>query len=273
MTREARGSARGDRSRRERGAPGRDWTPGYFGSTYLEAYHQDPLTKGQVDGIERLLGLKPGAAILDLCCGYGRHSLEFARRGYEVVGFDLSSTLLARARREAAREGGRVRFVQGDMRALPFVTEFDVVVNLFTSFGYFDDRADDLKALRGAAHALRPGGRLLMDLLNKEWLMRHFERRFWDETPAGPALNDLVFDFPTGRLLNTRTLIPSRGPRRRLVSSIRIYTLAEMVHLLQEAGLTFATAYGGFGGGAYGMDTFRMIVVADRPLKKAHLRR
>lgn len=264
MTERKGSGARGSRSREGRRALGRDWTPGYFGSTYLKAYHQDPLTKAQVDGIERLLGLTPGTRVLDLCCGYGRHSLEITRRGYEVVGFDLSSTLLERARREAAREGLRVRFVQGDMRALPFTSEFDVVVNLFTSFGYFDDRADDLKALRGAARALRPGGRLLMDLLNKEWLVRHFEPRFWDETPAGAVLNDLVFDFPTGRLRNTRILIPARGPRRRLVSSIRIYTLAEIVHLLREAGLAFATAYGGFSGEAYGMDTFRMIVIAEK---------
>lgn len=261
--------ARGTRGRSGKNAngkwtPGRDWTPGYFGSTYLKAYHQDPLTKAQVDGIERLLGLKPGTKILDLCCGYGRHSLEIARRGYEVVGFDLSSALLACARREAAREGIRVRFVRGDMRALPFTSEFEVIVNLFTSFGYFDDRTDDLKVLRGVARALRPGGRLLMDLLNKEWLMRHFEPRFWDETPAGPVLNDLVFDFPTGRLRNTRTLIPPRGPRRRLVSSIRIYTLAEIVHLLKEAGLAFTAAYGSFGGEPYGMDTFRMIAMAEK---------
>jgi SAM-dependent methyltransferase len=245
-------------------APGRDWTPGYFGAAYLAAYYQDPLTKEQVDGIERLLEVRPGTAMLDLCCGYGRHSLELARRGHEVTGFDLSAVLLARARREAAREGLRVRFVRGDMRALPFVSEFDVVVSLFTSFGYFDDRADDVKVLEGVARALRPGGRLLMDLLNKEWLMRHFEPRFWDETPAGPALNDLVFDFVTGRLRNRRTLIPARGRPRRLVSSIRIYTLAEMVHLLKEAGLAFTAAHGGFGGEPYGMDTFRMIVLADK---------
>ncbi len=116
------------------------WIKPYFGSIYPQIYALDHLTKGQVDGVERMLGLTPERRILDVCCGYGRHTLELARRGYRhVVGVDLSRPLLAQARRTARAEGLRVDFRLADMRRLPFRGSFDVGLNLFTSFGYFQD--------------------------------------------------------------------------------------------------------------------------------------
>jgi SAM-dependent methyltransferase len=240
------------------------WIKRYFGAIYPQLYALDHLTKGQVDGVERILGLTPRMRILDVCCGYGRHSLELARRGYRhVVGVDLSPPLLARARRAARTEGLRVAFRRGDMRRLRFRGTFDVALNLFTSFGYFAEETEDLAALRGMARALRPGGRLLMDLLNREWLVRHFQPRFRDETALGTVENNLTFDLASGRLRNQRRF--GRGGRRRtLAVEFRVYGLTEMVRLLEAAGLRYERAYGNFEGAAYGMDTFRMIVVSTK---------
>ncbi len=236
-----------------------------FGAIYPEIYALDHLTKGQVDGVERMLGLAPDMRILDVCCGYGRHALELARRGYHhVIGVDASRPLLARARRTARAEGLLVTFRQADMRRLPFRRSFDVALNLFTSFGYFAAEAEDLAALRAMARALRPGGRLLMDLLNREWLVRHFQPRYQDETALGTVDNHLTFDLETGRLRNVRRFRKD-GRRRALTVEFRVYALAELARMLRAAGLESQRAYGNFEGAAYGMDTFRMIVVARKP--------
>ena len=249
------------------------WNARNFGGLYPQIYALDHLTAGQVDGVERMLGLAPGTRILDVCCGYGRHALELGRRGYRhVVGVDVSRPLLARARRAARAEGLRVTFRQADMRRLPFRRSFDVALNLFTSFGYIADEAEDQAALRAMARALRPGGRLLMDLLNREWLVRHFQPRYRETTALGVVSNHLTFDLETGRLRNVRRFRKDGRPRS-LAIEFRVYTLAEMVRMLREAGLAFQRAYGNFAGAAYGMDTFRMIIVASKPERRKSVRR
>jgi SAM-dependent methyltransferase len=241
------------------------WIKQYFGAIYPQLYALDHLTKGQVDGLERMLGLAPETRILDVCCGYGRHALELARRGYRhVVGVDFSRPLLARARRTARAEGLRVTFRLADVRRLPYRGSFDVALNLFTSFGYVTDEAADLAALRAMARALRPGGRLLMDLLNREWLVRHFQPHYRDETALGTVDNNLTFDLETGRLRNVRRF-RKNGRARALTVEFRVYALAELVRLLAAAGLRHEETYGNFERFPYGMDSFRMIVVATKP--------
>src|SRR5689334_4942622 len=99
----------------------------------------------EVDGVIRLLDANPGARILDLCCGVGRHSLELARRGFVVTGVDRTAAYLERARHRAEQESLAVELVQSDMREFARPDAFDGAINLFTSFGYFENLADDLK--------------------------------------------------------------------------------------------------------------------------------
>ena len=130
-------------------------------------------TKAEVRFLVRLLRLPAGAKILDVPCGYGRHSIELARRGFRVTGIDISAALLAQARRAAADLGVEVEFRRRDMRRLAYRGRFDAVLNLFTSFGYFGD-AGDLEILRRFRRALRParagepGGWLVLHLINRD---------------------------------------------------------------------------------------------------------
>ena len=105
------------------------------------------LTVREAEQILTLVHSPPDAAVLDLCCGPGRHSLEFARRGFQVTGVDRTARYLATARAAATREGLTVEFVQEDMRHFHRSEAFDLALNLFSSFGYFEDRADDLRGL------------------------------------------------------------------------------------------------------------------------------
>lgn len=114
------------------------WRPvaDVLGSDYERIYRLDlEVTRREVDAILAMSGAKPGTSILDLCCGVGRHAVEFARQGFEVTGLDISSTFLDVARRKAVQAGVQITWVEGDMRDIPFEDRFDLVVNLFGAWG------------------------------------------------------------------------------------------------------------------------------------------
>ena len=201
-------------------------------------------------------------------CGAGRHSLGLAALGHQVTGLDYSASLVASAARGARAAGVPARFVQGDMRRLKFRGRFDAVINLFTSFGYFDTAAEDLRVLRGVRRALKPGGVFLIDVLNRAWLLRHFTPTFWQKTPEGEVLrafNRLSFEPKSSRLSNRRTLHLKGGGKRETFLKFKVYDLRDLRGLLDGAGLEFRRAWGGFDGRAHGKDTFRLIVLARRP--------
>jgi SAM-dependent methyltransferase len=149
---------------------------------------------GVVDAIERLARPSPGASVLDACCGPGRHCLELASRGYRVTGIDITEAYLAAAR-ESAADGARgtgagrgpeARFLRADIREFAADEPFDLAINLYTSFGYFSDPAEDLAALRRIRAALRTGASLVLETTGKETAARDFiagesfERGGWD---------------------------------------------------------------------------------------------
>lgn len=126
----------------------------------------------EVEQLVSLLDLQKPLSICDLCCGVGRHSLELARRGFEVTGVDRTPRYLGRARARAKDEGLNVEFVEADVRNFSRPEVFDVVVNLFTSFGYFEDARDDKKVLENVYKSLKSSGKLIVELRGKEALAR-----------------------------------------------------------------------------------------------------
>src|SRR5438132_4677071 len=135
------------------GQPASDWWRFWFGPGYLALY-DDTLrerTPIEIDQLEALLRLRPRLRILDLPCGQGRHAIELARRGYDVTGVDLSPYLLGVAKARAEAAGVGVRWLEGDMRRPVGGGPFDLVLNLFTSLGYFFDADDDLQVVHAAA--------------------------------------------------------------------------------------------------------------------------
>lgn len=243
------------------------WWRNHFDSHALRPAAQ---LKAQADSLERFLDLQPRSRLLDLACGAGRQTLELARRGHRVLGVDSIEAALAEARHGAREERLNVHFLKADLRQIPYRAEFDAVVNLFTSFGYFPSERDDLKVLEGVRKSLKTGGRFLIDVLNKEWLMRHFEPNSWEqEDGRSPVLLDrIVFNFETGRLDNHRTIVAKDGTRSPSFVSLRLYTLTELKSLIERAGLVYTRCWGGFEGGAYGMDSPRMIVLAGKPQER-----
>src|SRR5439155_226295 len=165
--------------------------------------------------------------------------------GQRVTGFDLSSPLLAEARKAARTAGVKPTFVQGDMRRLPYRNAFEAAISMFTSFGYFDRPEEDRQVLRGIARALRPRGKFLMELFNRDSLVARLPSQSWQARDDGTVvLEDASFDLLRGRF-ETRQVIIDRKGTREFTASVRAYTLAELKEMLDEAGLFVHRVLGG----------------------------
>jgi SAM-dependent methyltransferase len=246
------------------------WYERFFGRDYLEVYgyqFTQERAEQEVDFAVKALRLTPGESLLDLCCGQGRHAVLLAGRGLRVTALDLSSEYLELAR-DAGREKGVVlETVNADMREIPFEARFDAIVNMFSSFGYLETEAEDAKVLAAILRALKPGGRVLLDLLNREWVVTNYIQNDWHSDPDGTLyLEHRELELETSRNHVTFTAIAPDGSRREIVGHhIRLYTLREVIGMLEAAGLAFEGVHGGFEGEAYSINTRRMIVVAKRP--------
>jgi SAM-dependent methyltransferase len=215
-----------------------------------------------VDAFLALLNLPPGAAILDMCCGPGRYALELARRGFNVVGVDRTESYLAEARRRAAAENLAVEFVHQDIREFRRPAAFDAALNLFTSFGYFADAADERQALVNLRQSLKPGGRLLMELMSKEILARIFQAHVWSEEDGVILLQECKVAESWNRIEN-RWIILQGSNRQELRFSHRVYSAFELTTLLQECGFDIIALYGDLAGAPYDQTAKRLVIVAQ----------
>jgi SAM-dependent methyltransferase len=241
------------------------WWQKFFDEHYLRVYKElEKETSREVEAIIRMMDLKPKAKILDLCCGYGRHSIELVQRGFQVTGYDLSDFFIEKAKKDSVDSGVEVEFVKGDMRKLPFDKEFDAVVNIFTSFGFFDKESDDFKVTKGVSRALKKGGLFLLDLKNREYLIRNFQRRRWRQQEDFIMLEDNFFDLFTSRWELTRTLIFENGRKKENSFSLRMYSFTEILNLLKKSGFILESVYGDFDFREYSLDSPRMILISRK---------
>jgi SAM-dependent methyltransferase len=246
------------------------WYQSFFGPDYLEVYgYQFTLERAQreVEFVVKVLGLKPEERVLDLCSGQGRHAVPLAAMGMHVTALDMSFEYLELA--VAAAREARVQFetVHADMRSIPFTGHFDAVINMFSSFGYLESEMEDARVLDAIFRALKPGGRVLLDLLNRDWVVAHYETEDRHTDPDGTLyLEHRRLDLETSRNHVSFTVVTPGGMRREVSGHhIRLYTLREVRGMLDEAGLVYKSVHGGYDNEPYGIDTRRMIVIAHRP--------
>lgn len=239
-----------------------EWFRTFFGESYLRFDRHDD-TEEEVDFIERVLELEKGDRVLDLCCGYGRHAIRLARRGYEVVGYDLSPVMLARAREESRRAGVKVEWIEGDVREFDAQEEFDAVINMFNSFGYFEEEDAQFDVLRRIHRALKTKGVFLIETVNRDFLVRHVVPRTWFRVEGMWVLEERHFDVVSNRSRVDVTVVDG-GREESFYHSVRVYSYTELEMLLAASGLITLAVYGDFEGSAYTWDAPRMIVVAQK---------
>lgn len=244
-----------------------EWWRDFFNEDYISFYGTEDAEKShlEVEGVMSILEPEARSKILDLCCGYGRHAVELARRGLVVTGFDYSAVLLRRAKHDAVADRVRLDLVRGDMRNMPFTSRFDYIINLFTAFGYFDVENDDQRVLNGVSRALKPKGEFLMDTINREWVLSRFQKEHWEEVDGGKyALDFREFD-PVSSRIGARTVVLGEGARIERSHSIRLYTLTEMTRMAERAGMKLVSVHGHLDGRKYWIDTPRMVIRWKKP--------
>jgi len=230
-----------------------------------DKYGESEKSRAQVDFVIEKLALQPGARILDLCCGQGRHLLDLMKRGYEVVGVDLSEYMLAKCREVAEKDGLKPNLIEADMREIAFDSEFDAVINLFTSFGYLESDDEDQKVLDAVSRALKPGGRFLMDIHNRDAFMARFVERTWSENSRGDIiLEDRHFDSTTGRNNSREITIHADGRRSERTYSLRIHAYTEIAKMLASSALEVQSVWGGWDSSPFTSASRGMLIIAEK---------
>lgn len=217
----------------------------------------------EVERIVSLLGIRPGACVLDLCCGVGRHSLELARRGFDVTGVDRTRRYLDQASEQADKEGLKIEFVQDDMRTFCRPDTFDAVINMFTSFSYFEDPEEDRQVVVNVYRSLISGGVFLLETMGKEILARIFLERNWHEENGVLILEERKVSRNWGWMEN-RWIMFKDDKRTEFKVTHRLYSATELAAVLAGCGFTQVDVYGDLEGGAYDQTAKRMVVVGHK---------
>ncbi|MCL1958345.1 MAG: class I SAM-dependent methyltransferase [Spirochaetes bacterium] len=226
------------------------------------------------DGITRFAGIdlygeNPETSLtsppkaLDICCGFGRISAELARMGYAVTGIDITESYLKTAREEALYEDLNIEYINSDAREFTRPVFFDVALNLYNSFGYFESQDDDLRLVKNAFSSLKKGGCLILDTFGKEITVRDFVEAEWFERAGFMVLTKYkVLDSWT--LLHNRWILIKDGKKIEKTFSYRLYSAAEFRALLLEAGFSKVDIFGDWNGSPYDQYANRLIVVARK---------
>ncbi|MBQ4536423.1 MAG: class I SAM-dependent methyltransferase [Lachnospiraceae bacterium] len=226
-------------------------------------------TKKQVDFLIETLGLTGGEKILDLACGFGRHSLEFARRGFAVVGVDITKAYVEDAKRQAKEENLSATFLQMDIRDVDFLEEFDVVLNMADgAIGYLENDAENLKIFDVVAKALRPGGKHVMDIMSADYADTHFPCNLWDAGANGITLSKFEWDRKSKIMLygqkdftyGEELTVSEFGAG----DPIRLYHQKEIEEILQKRNMRVKQVFGKFDGTPGSENEIQMIVVSEK---------
>jgi SAM-dependent methyltransferase len=220
-------------------------------------------TPSEVDRVLSLAKPPAGASVLDLPCGPGRHSLELARRGFRVTGVDRTLSYLDRARELARASGLELELVQDDMRRFAREGAFDLVLNLFGSFGFFEDPGDDRAVLENAHRTLRPGGSLVLEFRGKESLALGFREREWFEQDGVILMEERRVLDGWSRIDARWILVDAEG-RAEFRLSIALYSAQEIAALLRSCGFSEVRTFGDLSGSPYDHKAQRLVVLALR---------
>jgi SAM-dependent methyltransferase len=248
-----------------RAVSGPDWFESWFDSPHyhrLYAHRDEREAAAFVERLVKFLEPEAGASVLDLGSGAGRHSVQLASRGFEVTGIDLSAASICRARQHAAPN---LMFLRRDMRRPFGAKAFDVVFNLFTSFGYFEGQADHLKVVRNIARALKPGGTLVLDYLNVQYAESH---RVADELIERDGVVYQVSRWSDAGHLYKRIEVRDGQDAEPLVHVERVakFGLDDFRAMFRLCGLTMERVFGDYGLNGFDPATSpRLILVASRP--------
>jgi SAM-dependent methyltransferase len=251
------------------------WYKQWFNTQdYLDLYRN----RDEVDAskIIRLIldniKLQKGAEVLDLACGSGRHSVLFAKKGFHVTGIDLSPFLIRKANERLKKEysGSRrkLKFEVGDMKRIYHKNEFDLVVNVFTSFGYFEKDKNNRKVIRSVANALKPGGWFLIDFLNKRYLHKNIVP-FDIKKERGKIIIQIrsitnLFVEKNILIIKNNRSNDSYPVMNRFKEKIRLYSFDDFKLMFTASGLKIKNTFGNYSGAKYNKQKSERLIILAR---------
>ncbi|HKA88678.1 MAG TPA: class I SAM-dependent methyltransferase [Haliangiales bacterium] len=245
----------------------RAWFEEVFDEDYLRTlpFLTPQTTQREATFLVDALAVKPGHHVLDIGCGYGRHAMELAARGFHVTALDLSLALLLRGADEAQRRGLTINFVHGDMRDMTFENQFEGAYCVFSTFGFFDDEMNK-KVAAHMARALKPGGRLVLDVLNRDYIAADLPTRVWWEGDGCVVLEEVDFNYFTSRVVSNRSVVFEDGRQLEQEISIRAYALHELGKVLHGAGFRVIEVSGNLAarGRFFGKDSRNLWIIAEK---------
>jgi len=209
-----------------------------------------------------------GKMVLDLCCGPGRCSIALAKRGFRVTGVDKTSFLLNKARAKARAARVNIEWVQKDMRDFVRPDAFALVLSMFTSFGYFDDKQEDMTVLQNMFNSLQPGGASLIEVLGKERLARILQSTTSSDLPDGTVVVERHEIFDDWTRVRNEWLVIRNGRAKSFKFHHTIYSGQELRDRMERAGFVGVSLHGNLDGNEYGPNAERLIAVGRKPKSK-----
>jgi SAM-dependent methyltransferase len=237
-----------------------------FWRSFYPVMFSDERFQRAEDQIEKVLKLTDfrGHDVLDLCCGPGRHSIHLARRGFRVTGVDRTPFLLDKARSRAEQEGVQIEWVEQDMRDFVRPQTFDLILNMWTSFGYFEDKNEDLRVLRNVHNSLRSDGIFMIDVIGKEYLARVLQPTTSQRGADGSLLVERREIFDDWSRIRNEWILIKDGQVTTFKFHNTIYSAQELKDRIHHIGFRQVKVYGDLDGNEYGPQALRLIGVARK---------
>jgi len=238
-----------------------EWFKDWFSSKeYLEVYSHRNSKDAELllELILKNIDVKPNAKILDAACGAGRHSISLAKKGYNVVGFDLSSTLLKIASENANKLNLKINFINSDIRQFTSETKFDLIINLFTSFGYFETNKENFAFPTNAIDILSDGGCFVLDFLNKNYVKRTLVPK--SEKRIGNKIIIEKRKIENGRVVKEIT-IKEGNKQAEFIESVKLYSSKEILEKFLEIGFNIKSIFGNYSSDNFLEDESERLIV------------
>jgi len=222
------------------------------------------VTNAHVRYVIKKLDLKPGKRFLDCACGIGRIALPLAKKGIRVTGVDIMQSYLDELAKKARRRNLRMDLINSDMRRINFESRFDACGNLWTSFGFFEKESDNLLVLKKMYRALKPGGKFMLHVINRDWIMAKYDPTDWFEVKGVKVMQKRSFDY--ARSINRGTWFFLKDGREEAFDvNIRMYSYHELIGMFKSVGFVDIEGYGSVKDEPISRDKGMMFIIGTRP--------
>ncbi len=236
------------------------WVKKTFDKKYMKAFEfLDKKSNMEVKEIVKLLNITKRQSILDTCCGWGRHVCKFYKKGYKIKGIDLSDDFLNHARKKCKKE----LFIKKDIRKIDYKNQFDIILNLETSFGYYSDKINKL-ILRKIHRALKKDGQFLLDMVNPTFIIKNFKDNLILFNKKDVKIKDINKLIKNKSIIETKRIIELNNNYYEKKIVLRLYEKNELLKILKEIGFRKIRFFGNLNGDKYSKNSPRLVIISQR---------